>query len=98
MTVVVCLQMWMIWTGFGSNGKSLLLKILKRLLGQYYASGTVDVFFQSKRCEEGPAPQLTRLAGARLVGRDEAKTGAALNEAFIKEVYLVLFCFFLPYK
>ena len=42
-------QNWCIFTGEGSNGKSLLMSIIEKLMGKYYVTAPHEIFFNSGR-------------------------------------------------
>lgn len=73
--------------GVGSNGKSLLMSVMKRLMGDYaltlpFASLLHD---DNKRGSEA-SPDLARLPGARLVTAAEPETGAKFSESTLKSI------------
>ncbi|KAF9342821.1 hypothetical protein BGX26_006796 [Mortierella sp. AD094] len=61
-------QCWLIPTGSGGNGKSLLIGLLEKLLEKWYVTAPYDVFFKSARRAQagGPSPHLEELKGARI--------------------------------
>ncbi|MEM4730101.1 MAG: phage/plasmid primase, P4 family [Thermoplasmata archaeon] len=69
--------------GRGKNGKSLLLKVLEHMLGEY-ASTTLAHTFVSDDSET--KHELARLCGVRFVSVNETSEGSALNEGIIKIV------------
>ena len=81
-------QVWVIWTGSGSNGKSLLIKLLEDLMGPLCVTMPREAVFDSgKRSSEGaPTPHLIPLIGKRLGIREEKAATATLNEELIKQV------------
>jgi putative DNA primase/helicase len=70
--------------GAGANGKSTLLEVLFRLLGDYGAKADAASFMV--RRNEGPRNDLAALVGARLVAASEATEGVRLDEALVKEL------------
>lgn len=79
-------QVWAIWTGSGSNGKSLLIAVLQRLLARVWVTMAREVIFDSGRrqTEGGPSPHLTPLIGKRIGVREEKHPDAVLNEEIVK--------------
>ncbi len=71
--------------GFGCNGKSTLLTVLKRLLGDYAMTAPFDTFMRA-RSDHGPGNELARLRGSRLVTASESGEGKRLDEATVKEI------------
>ncbi|KAF9159340.1 hypothetical protein BGX21_008294 [Mortierella sp. AD011] len=79
-------QCWLILTGSGGNGKSLLISLLEKLLEKWYVTAPYDVFFKSaKRAQAGgPSPHLGTLKGARICVKEEAEPKDELNIEMIK--------------
>lgn len=78
-------QIMLLCYGRGANGKSVLLNILRKILGDYtltlpFASLTGE----SQRGGGDPTPDLVRLPGSRLVTASEPKVGSRLDEGIIK--------------
>jgi len=68
--------------GTGSNGKSVLLSIMRKLAGTYAYNAPFSVFELQNR---GNIPNdVAALAGARLVTSSETNEGTRLNEARLK--------------
>ncbi|KAF9994668.1 hypothetical protein BGZ80_007750, partial [Entomortierella chlamydospora] len=61
-------QCWLILTGSGGNGKSLLVGLLEKLLEKWYVTAPYDIFFKSNRRAQagGPSPHLGTMRGARI--------------------------------
>lgn len=76
-------QVWFLLHGKGANGKSTFLKILERVLGDYYQSTDPSVFLQQKG--GGPSPEVARLRGARFIAATEPEENRRLAESFIKQ-------------
>jgi putative DNA primase/helicase len=80
-------QKFIIWTGVGSNGKSVLMDLLKELLGPYYRQCSSDIVIAGKKNTVGSAsPHIMQLLGARLAFVDESEMGSKLNESTVKSV------------
>lgn len=74
------------YTGGGSNGKSMLIKLLETILGEY-ATGLDVSFFVSDRPTRGkPTPELVSLISARLCITSEPTQGEKLNEGPMKQL------------
>ena len=72
--------------GRGSNGKSTLLEVIARLMGDYAVVVPIDTFLhQERRSGSGPSPDIARLRGARMVRASEPEIGARLSESTIKQ-------------
>ncbi|HEY2474092.1 MAG TPA: phage/plasmid primase, P4 family [Candidatus Cybelea sp.] len=70
--------------GAGANGKSTLLTVIGKILGDYGTAASPDVFVD--RQAGAATNDLARLRGARLVSAIETSEGRALAESFIKAV------------
>ena len=81
-------QVWTIWTGSGSNGKSLLISTLQKLLKPIWVAMPRECLFDSGRrqTEGGPTPHLLPLVNKRIGAREEKVVQATLNEEIIKQV------------
>ena len=71
--------------GDGSNGKSVFLDIVGRLLGDYSATASVDTIIE-KKFGSGGTSELARLKSARFVTTAENNEGSKLNEGLIKQI------------
>jgi putative DNA primase/helicase len=68
----------------GDNGKSTVIDVMQRLLGDYARRTPVDTFLTKR---EGAIPNdIARLKGARLVWSSENERGSRLSEALIKDL------------
>ncbi len=70
--------------GKGANGKSVFLRVLKDLLGDYAATASFDTFDAKRRGDQ--TNDLARLRGKRLVTIIEAEEDRYLAEAKVKAV------------
>lgn len=70
--------------GPGGNGKSVFLKILTRILGDYVSTAAMDTFTSSKN-DKHPT-DLAKLRGARLVTAAETEADRSWAEARIKQL------------
>lgn len=78
-----------IWYGKGSNGKSVIMKLMRSLMGQYYHQCGKGIFMKGKNENvSGPAPDKVALIGCRLGTYSEGETAdeIEMNEGFIKLV------------
>jgi P4 family phage/plasmid primase-like protien len=81
------LQYLVLLIGTGSNGKSLFIETLRRVIGDYFRTVPAEVFATSKPVGgTGPQENLTRLAGARLIVASESDEGATLREGLVKSL------------
>ncbi|KAF9987120.1 hypothetical protein BGZ79_005247, partial [Entomortierella chlamydospora] len=81
-------QCWLILTGSGGNGKSLLVGLLEKLLEKWYVTAPYDIFFKSNRRAQagGPSPHLGTMRGARICVKEEAEPKDELNIEMIKMI------------
>jgi putative DNA primase/helicase len=68
--------------GPGANGKSVFLRTVRELLGDYGADASIDTFLD--RRDRDSSNDLARLAGTRFVCASELDEGKRLGEALIK--------------
>ena len=69
--------------GKGANGKSVFLRTIGALLGDYCMT-TPPETLMTRRNSGGPSPDLARLPGARLVIATEPNEGCSLDETTVK--------------
>ncbi len=77
-------QMFLVLFGEGSNGKSLLLKILRELFADY--GHTMDAKTIYAKREDRMPSDVAELAGKRFVACSEANEGRRLDEATVKQI------------
>lgn len=79
------LQAFHIYIGGGQNGKSVLIKLMDLVLGEY--KGTVPVnMLTDRRGKVGSAtPEIMELKGTRMAVAQEPQKGERLNEGVMKE-------------
>jgi putative DNA primase/helicase len=71
--------------GEGANGKSVMVEVLRHIIGEYSSSTAFDTFVVQKH-ESGVRTDLADLVGARFVTASESTDGHRLNEALIKSL------------
>lgn len=82
-------QVWAIWTGSGSNGKSLLMSMLMALLGPFGVTMPGELLFETGKTTAGACtPHLQCLIKKRMGFKDEGRSDKTnvLNEECIKTV------------
>jgi putative DNA primase/helicase len=72
--------------GSGSNGKSVLLDLLREIWGSYARVIQPETLMAHARSGSAPSPDVIRLAGARLILGSETEEGRALAEGLIKQL------------
>ena len=73
-----------VFHGAGANGKSTLIGVLRRLLGDFAVTAAFDTFMRQR--DRGPRNDLARLHRARLVTAAESGEGRKLDEATVKAI------------
>lgn len=79
-------QCFLFLYGTGRNGKSVFIKTLTAILGDYARAISSETLMQSKRDPQAASPDLARLVGARLVTSVETEEGKPLAESLIKQL------------
>jgi putative DNA primase/helicase len=76
-----------IWylVGDGSDGKSLLVKVISYVLGDYSATASTDLIID-KKYQSQNISEVARLKGKRMVSISETKTEDKLDEAGVKNM------------
>lgn len=69
--------------GAGANGKTVYLKVIGSLFGEYGAVADFGTFLE--RRNDGPRTDLARLEGVRFVSASEASQGRRLDESVVKQ-------------
>ncbi len=76
-------QVFFLFTGTGSNGKSVLVEIVRSILGDYMAPATAKLLTGA---EDVIPNEVAGLRGRRLVSVSETASGAVLNERRVKAI------------
>jgi P4 family phage/plasmid primase-like protien len=79
-------QKFHIMTGSGSNGKSMLMNLTSKALGDYAAVVPISLFTQKRNKSAAAAPEVIRLKGRRFVTMQEPDEKIALNTGLMKEI------------
>lgn len=75
------------YLGGGRNGKSVLVTLMSKVLGQYKADLPLTAIVTPKRTSVGGlAPEIAALKGARYVVMQEPKQGDIINEGILKQL------------
>ena len=78
---------WFFFVGEGRNGKSILMRIIENLLGEYAKKISVDMLMKSGPKQQGsPSPEILQLQGKRFVYANETTEGQRLDDAKIKDM------------
>ena len=79
-------QKFHIMTGSGSNGKSMILNLMAKALGDYSCTVPISLFTQKRKSSGSAAPEVARLKGRRFVTMQEPDESIALNTGLMKEI------------
>jgi P4 family phage/plasmid primase-like protien len=79
-------QKFHIWTGVGSNGKSMLIDFYKKTIGDYYGSMSITSLTQGRSGAENASPVLAETRGRRFISLDEAETNDEIKVGFMKQL------------
>jgi putative DNA primase/helicase len=72
--------------GDGSNGKSVFLDTLSRLMGDYAMNAQVETLLERKYGTSSHTADLARLKGARFTTTGENNEGSKINEGLVKQL------------
>jgi len=75
-----------IFTGSGSNGKSLLFSLVQAALGDYYISCPITIITRKRNSSNAASPELERIKGARCGCFQETDNDEKLNVGILKEI------------
>jgi P4 family phage/plasmid primase-like protien len=79
-------QKFHIWTGTGSNGKSMLIDLLKNSLGDYAVVLPTTMITSKKSSSAAANPELVKTKGVRFCVLQEPEDGAQINTGTMKEL------------
>ncbi len=79
-------QKFHIWTGVGSNGKSMLIDFYKKTVGGYYGSMPITTLTQGRSGSEQASPVLAETRGKRFISLDEAESDDQIKVGFMKQL------------
>ena len=79
-------QTFNIFTGVGSNGKSVLVKLLSMVLGDYKGTVPISLITQKRLGLGGTSSEVAQLKGLRFAVMNEPSKGDEINEGIMKEL------------
>jgi len=79
-------QVFNIYVGSGSNGKSLLVELMKACMGDYKELAPINMITDKRTTTGSATPELMKLKGARYAVFQEPEKNTPVNEGFIKEL------------
>lgn len=77
-------QKFHIWDGSGSNGKSTLIDLYKKTIGNY--SGSLNIRTLTHICDDSAPNSLASTRNKRFISVDESEVGAEIQICHIKEL------------
>lgn len=75
-----------IYTGSGSNGKSILTEFMTQCLGDYQEQVPITLITQKRNSIGGTSSEVARLHGVRYAVMQEPTKGDRINEGIMKEI------------
>lgn len=78
-------QKFYIWTGSGSNGKSMTIDLFQDCLGDYSGTISVSIFTKGRLDANAPSPAVAKLKGKRFVSLQEPEGDDKLHMGIIKQ-------------
>ena len=75
-----------IWTGIGGNGKSKLIELLRKCIGDYACTLPVALITQKRGRAEGATPALAATQGKRFACLQEPEGDETINVGLMKEL------------
>ncbi len=74
-----------IWTGVGSNGKSVMGSLISKGFGQYYDTVSVALLTQKRKSSGSASPEVAKLKGVRIVFFHEPEEDDKINVGYMKQ-------------
>ena len=79
-------QTWNIYIGDGQNGKSVLVKLMEHVLGEYKGIVPLSLLTDSRTKIGGTSPEVVGLQGLRYAVMQEPTKGQRVNEGVMKQL------------
>ena len=79
-------QGFYIWNGEGSNGKSVLIDLMNKILGDYAGGLPVQMITKKRGAAEAANPAMAQTKGKRLIVMSEPEIGEEINTGLMKEL------------
>ena len=79
-------QLFVVMTGTGGNGKTLLITLLTSALGSYANGLPVSLLTQKRASSNAAQPELARLPGVRFAYLQEPEENSRINTGLMKEL------------
>jgi len=79
-------QVFNIYRGSGSNGKSILTELMSQCLGDYKGTVPITLVTEKRGSIGGTSSEVIQLKGVRYAVMQEPSVGAVINEGILKEL------------
>jgi P4 family phage/plasmid primase-like protien len=79
-------QIFTIYLGSGSNGKSMLIDLMTQCLGEYKGTVPVNLLTDKRNSIGSASPEIMALKALRLGVGQELSVGSKMNEGIVKEI------------
>ena len=79
-------QTFNMYIGVGSNGKSVLMNLMEKVLGQYKGDVPTTLVTEKRGKVGGLAPEIVQLKGIRYAVMQEPSKGDVINEGMMKQL------------
>ena len=79
-------QTFNIYTGSGRNGKSMLVALMSKILGDYKGTVPITLITQKRNSIGGTSSEVVQLMGLRYAVMQEPTKGDKINEGIMKEI------------
>lgn len=79
-------QTWNIYIGDGQNGKSMLIKLMEYVLGEYKGTMPINLLTDRRGKIGGAMPEIIALKALRMAVAQEPQKGDSINDGVIKQL------------
>jgi P4 family phage/plasmid primase-like protien len=79
-------QTFNMYIGNGQNGKSVLVSLMEKVLGEYKGDVPLTLVTESRAKVGGLSPEIVQLKGKRMAVMQEPKKGEVINEGVMKQL------------
>ena len=76
-----------IWTGVGSNGKSLTVDLLQKSLGDYFFSPSIQLLTTKRRNSSSASPDVMNIKGRRIIVFQEPENDDQIYTGLMKTIF-----------
>jgi len=79
-------QKFDIWTGVGSNGKSITVEFISKALGDYFYSPSIQLLTRKRGSSSNASPELIKLKGIRIAVLQEPEFDDQIHPSLMKQL------------